>query len=82
MMNLISFYENQTREILKLIDIDASKEVIGRCECCKKELNLRNIGSIARSHARNVLFCDSPICFAGEIAKQYCKDVNVLEEDS
>lgn len=81
MMNLISFYKNQTKEILELIGIDTSKEVVGKCECCKKELNLKNIGSIARSHAKNVLFCDISYCFAGEIAKQYCKDANVLEDE-
>ena len=80
-MNLISFYEKQTREILDLIGVDTSKEVIGRCENCKKELNLKNIGNIARSLGKNLLYCDNPFCFSQKIAEKYC-DANALEDES
>ncbi len=70
-MNLISFYEKQTKEILDLIGVDTSKEVIDRCQTCKKELNLKNIGNIARSGEDNLLYCDNPFCFAEKIAEKY-----------
>ena len=68
-MQLIAFDENQIKEILELLGEDTSKEVIGKCNTCKKDLNIKNIGNIAKGKKGNLLFCDNPACFSSQVAK-------------
>lgn len=73
-MELISFAAEQTKEILDLIGVDTSRECVGKCQTCKRDLFLNNIGNIARSGKANLLYCDNPNCFAEKIAEKYIKE--------
>ncbi len=73
MMNLISFSPEQTKEILDLIGVDTSRECVGKCETCKRDLFLNNIGNIARKGVMNFLYCENPNCFSDKIVEQYKK---------
>ena len=70
-MKLIAFSKEQAKEVLNLIGVDTSRECVGKCETCKKELFLNNIGHIAKSKNKNLLYCDSPACFSEKIAEKF-----------
>lgn len=75
-MQLISFKEDQVKEVLNLIGIETDYEIIGSCKTCKDNVKLSNIGFIAKGKKNPELYCDNPACFCTKIAKEYKNEEN------
>lgn len=73
-MKLVAFEEKDIKKILELLGVDTSRDKVGICETCKRDLFLNNIGNIAKGKDKPLLYCDNPVCFAEEVAKRYVED--------
>lgn len=76
-IQLISFDEANIQKILNLLDIRTkiiektevllkTDNQVARCEVCKKELTMDNLGNIAKGS--RLLFCDNSACFTKHLA--------------
>ncbi len=69
-MQLISFQEEQVKDILKLIGVNTDYPIVGNCETCNKDIKLNNLGMISKGKDKPELYCDNPACCAVKCAEE------------